>query len=540
LNGPGILFINLKGGRAMTVAVYARVSSDRQKEEETISSQLQQLRDFAAGNNVSLDDAHLYLDDGASGYYLDRPALDRLRDAARDGLIDILLVQNPDRLARKYAYQVLLLEEFSRWGVQVRFLQQPPPESPEQLLLVQIQGVISEYERARIMERTRRGRIYWARQGRPVCSHVPFGYRYISRIKDKPASVEIDEEAARIVRQIFEWYVDGGLSGHQIALRLTHMKIPSPKAHLSYWDPSSIRTILKNEAYLGTWYLNHYKREPRPGHIRPRTLKRPRQEWIPVPIPALISPQMFMKAQQIREQGGRGGSKPLRYPTTHLLRRLVVCKPCGRKMSCHNSMPEGYRYYWCRGNDPHGYKRTGIKCSYPTVSAPQLDNLVWADVVSLLTDPELLLCAWQEQNQMSPHESFTDGEIRRLRKQIAEGNSQRTRLIDAYQKGAIEIEELIARRNAIDERVEKAQKKSDTIARQCRERLSLSDLKKHIDEVCRLLLKGLESMDMEKKMKLCHELIDKVVVDKEKVEIHYRFPVSSNFNKRREHLGIFL
>jgi len=524
----------------MTVAVYARVSSDRQKEEETISSQLQQIRDFASRNNFTLDDAHLYLDDGASGYYLDRPALDRLRDAARDGLIDILLVQNPDRLSRKYAYQVLLLEEFSRWGVQVRFLQQPPPESPEQLLLVQIQGVISEYERARIMERTRRGRIYWARQGRPVCSHVPFGYRYISHTKEKPASVEIDEEAMKIVRQIFEWYVDGGLSKHQIALRLAHMKVPSPKARLSYWDPSSIGTILKNEAYLGTWYLNHYKKEPCPGQIRPRTVKRPRQEWISVPIPALISPQIFMRAQQIREQGGRGGAKPLRYPMTHLLRRLVVCKPCGRKMSCHNSMPEGYRYYWCRGNDPHGFKQTGLKCSYPTVSAPQLDNLVWADAVSLLTDPELLLCAWQEQNQMSPHETLKDGEIRRIKKQIAERNNQRTRLIDAYQKGAIELEELIARRNALDERVEKAQKKLDTIARQSRKEISLNDLKKHIDEVCGLLIKGLDSMDMEKKMKLCHELIDKVVVDKEKVEIHYRFPVSSNFNKRRERPGIFL
>ena len=99
----------------MTVAVYARVSSDRQKEEETISSQVQQIRDFAAGNNVSLDDAHLYLDDGASGYYLDRPALDRLRDAARDGLIDILLVQNPDRLARRYAYQVLTDKNLFFW-----------------------------------------------------------------------------------------------------------------------------------------------------------------------------------------------------------------------------------------------------------------------------------------------------------------------------------------------------------------------------------------------------------------------------------------
>ena len=105
-----------------------------------------------------------------SGYYFERPGLDRLRDAARDGLIDVVLVHDPDRLARRYAYQVLLIEELQRWAVQVRFIEQPPADSPDQKLLVQIQGAIAEYERARILERTRRGRLFWARQGRPVSS----------------------------------------------------------------------------------------------------------------------------------------------------------------------------------------------------------------------------------------------------------------------------------------------------------------------------------------------------------------------------------
>jgi site-specific DNA recombinase len=143
----------------MSVAIYARVSSDRQREEGTIASQVQQLKDFAAEQGQCPEDRHIYLDDGRSGYYLDRPGLDALRDAARDGLVDTVLVQDPDRLSRKYAYQVLLLEEFARWQVTVRFLRSPPAESPEQRLLVQMQGVIAEYERARITERTRRGRL---------------------------------------------------------------------------------------------------------------------------------------------------------------------------------------------------------------------------------------------------------------------------------------------------------------------------------------------------------------------------------------------
>src|SRR3990172_4547660 len=158
----------------MRLAVYARVSDDVQKEKQTIESQLAEVRQFAKEQNWTLDEQHIYADNGYSGFYFERPALDHLRDAAREGLVDLLLVHDPDRLARRYAYQVLLLEEFERWGVKVRFLKQSPPDNPEQLLLVQIQGAIAEYERARILERTRRGRLYWARQGRPVSSHVPY------------------------------------------------------------------------------------------------------------------------------------------------------------------------------------------------------------------------------------------------------------------------------------------------------------------------------------------------------------------------------
>src|SRR5438034_11546539 len=108
----------------MRVGIYACVSDDQQKEQQTIESQLAELRQFAAENNFPLEEQHIYLDDGHSGYSLDRPALDRLRDAARDGLIDLLLVHDPDRFSRKYAYQVLLLEEFQRWGGEGKFLKQ--------------------------------------------------------------------------------------------------------------------------------------------------------------------------------------------------------------------------------------------------------------------------------------------------------------------------------------------------------------------------------------------------------------------------------
>ena len=518
----------------MTVALYARVSSDRQREEGTIASQLQELRQFAQRESLCLDEHHIYLDEGKSGYYLERPGLDALRDVARDGLVDLVLVHDPDRLSRKYAYQVLLLEEFKRWKVDVRFLKQLPAESDEQRLLVQIQGVIAEYERARIMERTRRGRLYWARQGHPVCARVPYGYRYVQREKNERPSVAVDAEAAEVVRQIFGWYVTDRLSGQQIAQQLTNREIVSPRGCRSYWGPSTVRFILNNEAYVGSWYLNRFRKEPRGEQRRPSVRTRPREEWIAVPIPALIGAEAFLRAQEIRASGCHQGPRPLTHPETHLLRRLVVCGNCNRAMTSLNSTNEGYRYYWCRGADPHRIMTKRSWCPHPTVSAPELDAMVWADVVSLLSDPKLLLSAWQEQHQIDKTTDLGEEELRRMKRQISDGKSQCRRLLDAYQRQAVNLEELVSRRTAIEQRLKSIQQTIDDLAVEPKQGLSFADLERNIDEVCRSLSDRLQGMGMNGRMSLCRDLIDKVVVDNHNVEIHYKFPVSGNSNTKRE------
>ena len=518
----------------MSVALYARVSSDKQREEGTIASQLQELRQFAERESLCLDERHIYLDEGKSGYYLDRPGLDALRDAARDGLVDLVLMHDPDRLSRKYAYQVLLLEEFKRWQVDIRFLKQPPAESDEQRLLVQIQGVIAEYERARIMERTRRGRLYWARQGHPVCGRVPYGYRYAQRERKERPAVEVDAEAAEVVRQIFGWYVTDRLSGQQIAQQLTNREIVPPRGRRSYWDPSTVRFILTNEAYVGSWYLNRFRMEPRAEQRRPRVRTRPRQEWIAVAIPVLIGSEVFLRAQEIRASGCHQGPWPLTHPETHLLRRLVVCGNCNRALTSLNSTNDGHRYYWCRGTDPHRIMPKRSWCPHPTVSAPELDALVWADVVSLLSDPELLLSAWQEQHQIDKKTDLSEEELRRLKHQISDGKSQCRRLLDAYQKQAIELEEFVSRRTAIEQRLESIQRTIDDLAGEPKQGLSFVDLERNIGEVCCSLSGRLQGMDMNGRMSLCRDLIDKVVVDNYNVEIHYKFPVSGNSNTKRE------
>jgi DNA invertase Pin-like site-specific DNA recombinase len=242
----------------MRVALYARVSTERQERQGTIASQLDALRHFAQAHGHEVVDAYVCIDDGYSGSRLDRPGLDQLRDGAEAGAFEAALVLCPDRLARKYAYQVLILEELERFSVRVIFLEQPPSEDPHARLLVQIQGAIAEYERMKIAERYRRGKLFRARQGEVIFWKVPYGYRRIPRRDGVPAHVEIAEPEAPVVRQIFAWHVHDRLSVRQIALRLTESAHPTATG-LERWGPSTVTRMLRNEAYAGTMYFNRHE-----------------------------------------------------------------------------------------------------------------------------------------------------------------------------------------------------------------------------------------------------------------------------------------
>src|SRR5438034_3491581 len=188
------------------VAIYARVSSEQQIEAKTIESQLSELRAHVETLGLVLPPEHEFVDDGYSGATLIRPALERLRDVAAAGGIDHLYVHCPDRLARNYAHQVLLLEEFLRAGVEVIFLNREVGQTPEDQLLLQVQGMIAEYERAKILERSRRGKRHGAQVGKvSVLGGAPYGYRYVTKQEGAgEARFEIEWEAARVVRQVFE------------------------------------------------------------------------------------------------------------------------------------------------------------------------------------------------------------------------------------------------------------------------------------------------------------------------------------------------
>src|SRR5215510_2297127 len=299
-------------------ALYARVSTEKQEREETIASQVDLLYQAAAASGYEIAPTSVFIDDGVSGARLDRPALDRLRDLVAEGVFEALLVTVPDRLARRYAYQVLLVEEFTRCGCEVIFVQHGLGASPEEQMLLQMQGVFAEYERALIQERTRRGRLFAARQGRVNWGNPPYGYTYIRKTPTTPQHLVINEAEAEVVHLIYRWCVEEQMSSYAIQRRLTAQGIVPRTARHGRWAQSSIIEILRDSLYKGEAYYNRtqarethqpYGRRGRkdrvPGNTQGRT-RRPPSEWIAVPVPPILDPETWERAQgQLRQNSER-------------------------------------------------------------------------------------------------------------------------------------------------------------------------------------------------------------------------------------------
>src|SRR5215211_718735 len=331
-------------GALRLVAAYARVSSDKQEKEQTIDSQIDALRRAAEERGWTLPPDLVCADDGRSGATLARPGLDRLRDLVAEGTCAAVLVCSPDRLARNYAYQVLVIDEFRRAGCEAVFLNHAFGASPEQPMLLQMQGVFAEYERALITERTRRGRLFWARQGRVNWGGTPtYGYRLLRRTETGPQQLAIEECEAVVVRQMYRWLVEEQLSSYAIQKRLIERGIPTRKGGGRGWAQSMIIHILSNSTYRGeAWYnrrcpvdATHPRLATGPtragsGKRRGQAL-RPAEEWIAVPVPAIIDPDTWRLAQ---EQLARNRQHARRNNTRHayLLSALLICSHCGRRM----------------------------------------------------------------------------------------------------------------------------------------------------------------------------------------------------------------
>jgi site-specific DNA recombinase len=519
----------------MRAAIYARVSTERQGRDQTIDSQLDALRRWAAAHGHELKDDHVYIDEGYSGARLDRPALDRLRDAAREGEFDVIGVYSPDRLARRYAYQILLLEELRKAACDVEFIERPISDDPHDQLLLQIQGAIAEYERAVLAERFRRGKLQKARAGQLVGGRGSYGYRYISRRDGVPGHLEIDEDEAAVVRMLYRWLIDERMTVRQIIKRLAAGPW-RPRNGKRIWSNAVVHRILSDPLYAGTAYANRYEHvaphKPRSTGPRAGTptcrKPRPREEWIPVPVPAIIDAATYQDAS---EQLARNSALSFRNNTRndYLLRCLLTCRTCGFAMCGVTSSGAGgrrqHRYYICHGKDTLARDRSR-PCPQPRTRVEELDAAVWDHVRRLLDDPATLAAQFEEQaRQAEALDAGADAASQKCEALLRRLDREEQRLIDAYQAEAIDLDELKRRREQIQGRRVVLTGQREQEQRLRRERQTAKEVWADLTAFCRRVRSRLDEATLAEKQRILQLLIDRVIVGEDDLEIRHVIPL---------------
>ena len=518
-------------------AIYARVSSEQQAEAATIDSQVAALQERIAADGLTLETEMRFLDEGYSGATLIRPSLERLRDVAATGAIDRLYVHSPDRLARKYAYQVLLLDELQRCGVEVIFLNHPLGQTPEEDLLLQVQGMVAEYERAKILERSRRGKLHAARKGSVnVLSGAPYGYRYVScREGDGEAHYEIVLEEARVIQQMFTWVGRDGLSIGEVCRRLKEQGIPSPRGK-SYWDRTTVWSQLKNPAYRGNAIFGKTRIGPKRPRLRaqkgrPEQPRRPHSVYdvpndqgIPIAVPAIVSDDLFAAVGERLEENRKRNRQSQR-GARYLLQGLIVCGRCdyafyGKPVSIKagKGKRRDYAYYRCVGTDAYRFGGERV-CHNKQVRTDLLDEAVWKDVCSLLENPARVEQEYQRRLKRGPGNAKDDEHLPARIQKVKRGIA---RLVDAYEDGLLEKSDFEPRIRRARERLAALEAEEKKQADEESQRVELRLVIGHLQEFVECIKCGLHDAEWSTRREIIRALVKRVEVDEAQVRVVYR------------------
>lgn len=523
----------------LAAALYARVSSDQQAQAQTIDSQVAALRERMAADGAVWQPGHEFIDAGYSGSTLVRPALEQLRDAVAAGEVERVYVYAPDRLARKYTYQMMLVDEFQRAGVELVFLNRRLGQSPEDELLLQMQGMIAEYERAQILERSRRGKRHKAQQGSVnVLSGAPYGYRYITIAEGGgQARYEIIDEQAQWVRQMFAWVGRERLSIGEVTRRLRASAIPTPTGK-SGWDRTTVWDMLRNPAYQGqaafgktcAGELRPRLRAPRGRPLQPRrarsTYDVPREQWLSIAVPPLIEAALFEAVQEQLEDNRRRariGPRGAKY----LLQGLLVCRGCGysyygkpMSASARKGNPRPYAYYRCIGSDAYRFGGQRL-CDNKPVRTDRLEQAVWQEVCQLLEDPPRLAQEYQrrlEALQAAPGEA----DAARVDKQIAQLRQGITRLIDGYAEGYLDQVEAEPRIRRFKERLQTLEAQVEQCRARAQQQSDLQLVIGRLEEFSAKVKDGLAQLDWHGRRELIRTLIKRVEIDQQRINVVFR------------------
>ena len=518
----------------MRVAIYARVSTLRQAQAQTIEQQLERLVAYVNQQGWALPEENIFRDDGFSGAALNRPGLDRLRDRVTAGEIDCVVMTAPDRLARNYVHQMLLLEQLEKYACRVEFLDRPMSQDPHDQLVLQIRGAVAEYERTLIADRMRRGRQAKYRAGILLpWSRTPYGFQVDPEAPRDPSKVTIHEAEASVVREMFAFYLQEDRSLYGLVQHLHEMGISASRGG-EFWNTASVRCVLTNPAYTGRVYVGRTrstKAHQRRSAVHPvgktgqSSTKAPPEEWIPVAtIPSIIEPQVF---EQVQAKLSHNQQIASRNNTAHqyLLRALVSCGKCNLSCTARQRPPD-YHYYICSGKTDVIYSHLHERCAARYIPAHQLDELVWQNLCEVLTHPEIISAAlqraqgggWLPQELQARRENLRRGQVA-LQNQL-------DRLTEAYLSGVIPLPEYQRRRADLDRKYQGIETQEKQLIQQVNRQGELAGWVASIEDFCCRTQTGLENATFEQKRKLVELLIDRVIVTDGDIEIRYVIPTS--------------
>jgi site-specific DNA recombinase len=394
--------------------IYARVSTTDQADNGySLPTQIEACHALAAQQEYHVDPAHLFTDD-YTGTSLNRPQLRRLRELVRSGAVQTVLVHDLDRLSRRLVHQLILTEEFERAGVALLVVTMPrDTKTPEGQLLVNVQSVLAEYEREKLRERTLRGLRGRAQAGKPPGGTVPLGYRYHNE------RYEIDEGEARLVRRIFAMYIEEGLSINAIVKRLTAERVPThsdrrqrhqKKLGVGIWHGARVHGVLTSETYIGTLYYNKTERIASAANPDKKTRwrQRPREEWIEIPVPPIITQGVFDATQAQTRRNAAQSRRNMKYD--YLLSGRLVCGACKRRMHGQCDVRTMRRFYKC--TRPPWQLETPCRGE---INAETLEATVWHAVEAALNNPALIT---DEVADRHAHAGEQHGELVREREAL--------------------------------------------------------------------------------------------------------------------------
>ena len=507
------------------VALYARVSTEEQREGQTIDSQISELERFAKDKEWQV--TGIYKDEGWSGSILARPELDRLRDTAMQGLFDVVLVNDVDRLARDVSHLGVIKRDFERHGVQVIFKKLPAEKSPTYNLMINILGSFAEFERELIADRTRRGRRYKVEVRQQFIGALPpYGFRYIPKdpSTDKEGRLELVPEETAVVRHIYEWINTEGISARKVVQRLNAMKIPTRKGS-ERWAKSSVLRILRSEVYAGVWHYNKhescepknpirqdkYRRSPKSS-----TRLRVRSEWLPVNLPKhlwIIEREQWERVQ--KQLTMNLAFSPRNTKHQYILKGLMWCGGCGS------------RYV---GDPNHGrfYYRCLERCKkLPTLNEVQLDSVVWDAIEEAIMNPSLIA---EQVKNLQRKRSLSVQEVKSKTDEIEQALSQvekeEMRILEAYRLSIIspsqlarELEQIQSRKDVLKGRMAEISSKGDMS--------NFLAVRRSIDDYCQRVAGNLKSFNRDGRQAFLRLVINRIVFEGSRVRIKGVLPVNA-------------